>query len=83
MTGLVTVGANAQSDPLLTTANKVKTELLTLAPIIVTIGIIIGGLAIMFGHNEGWSRFGKIIIGATIIFGAVALINLLIGTVGS
>lgn len=76
--GLITVTASAQGDPLQTTAQKVLDELNALAPIIVTIGIIIGGLAIMFGHSEGWSRLGKIIIGASIIFGAAALINSLI-----
>jgi type IV secretory pathway VirB2 component (pilin) len=77
--GLITIAASAQqSDPLQTTAQKVLDELNALAPIVVTIGIIIGGLAIMFGHSEGWSRLGKIIIGASIIFGAAALINNLI-----
>jgi type IV secretory pathway VirB2 component (pilin) len=76
--GLITIAASAQGDPLQTTAQKVLDELNSLAPILVTIGIIIGGLAIMFGHSEGWSRLGKIIIGASIIFGAAALINSLI-----
>jgi len=75
--GLASVAASAQ-DPLQTTAQKVLTELNTLAPYIVTIGIILGGLSIIFGHSEGWSRLGKIIIGASIIFGAAALINTLI-----
>ncbi len=73
--GLITLATNAQGDPLQTTAQKVLDELNALAPIIVTIGIIIGGLAIMFGHSEAWSRLGKIVIGASIIFGAAALIN--------
>jgi type IV secretory pathway VirB2 component (pilin) len=76
--GLATVAAQAQQDPLQTTAQKVIDEFNTLAPYIVTIGIILGGLAIMFGHSEGWSRLGKVIIGASIIIGAAALINVLI-----
>jgi len=76
--GLVTTGAHAQGDPLSTTAQKVIQEFNTLAPYIVTIGLIFGGLAIMFGHSEGWSRIGKVIIGASIIIGAAALVNVLI-----
>ena len=76
--GLATVAAQAQQDPLQTTAQKVIQEFNTLAPYIVTIGIILGGLAIMFGHSEGWSRLGKVIIGASIIIGAAALVNVLI-----
>jgi len=76
--GLATVAAQAQQDPLQTTAQKVIDEFNTLAPYIVTIGIILGGLAIMFGHSEGWSRLGKVIIGASIIIGAAALVNVLI-----
>ena len=76
--GLATVAAQAQQDPLQTTAQKVIDEFNTLAPYIVTIGIILGGLAIMFGHSEGWSRLGKVIIGASIIVGAAALIPVLI-----
>jgi type IV secretory pathway VirB2 component (pilin) len=77
-TGLVTVAASAQSDPLQTTAQKVINEFNTLAPYIVTIGIIVGGAAIMFGHSEGWSRLGKVIIGGSIIIGAAALVNVLV-----
>ncbi len=51
--GLATVATQAQQDPLQTTAQKVIDEFNTLAPYIVTIGIILGGLAIMFGHSEG------------------------------
>ena len=76
--GLATVATQAQQDPLATTAQKVISEFNTLAPYIVTIGIILGGLAIMFGHSEGWSRLGKVIIGASIVIGAAALINVLI-----
>ena len=76
--GLASVAAQAQQDPLATTAQKVISEFNTLAPYIVTIGIILGGLAIMFGHSEGWSRLGKVIIGASIVIGAAALINVLI-----
>jgi type IV secretory pathway VirB2 component (pilin) len=76
--GLATIAAQAQQDPLQTTAQKVIQEFNTLAPYIVTIGIILGGLAIMFGHSEGWSRLGKVIIGASIIIGAAALVNVLI-----
>ena len=76
--GLATVAAQAQQEPLQTTAQKVIDEFNTLAPYIVTIGIILGGLAIMFGHSEGWSRLGKVIIGASIIIGAAALVNVLI-----
>jgi type IV secretory pathway VirB2 component (pilin) len=76
--GLASVAAYAQQDPLQTTAQKVVDEFNTLAPYIVTIGIIVGGLAIMFGHSEGWSRLGKVIIGASIIIGAAALVNVLI-----
>ena len=76
--GLATIAAQAQQDPLQTTAQKVIDEFNTLAPYIVTIGIILGGLAIMFGHSEGWSRLGKVIIGASIIIGAAALVNVLI-----
>ncbi|MEJ2367794.1 MAG: TrbC/VirB2 family protein [Acidobacteriota bacterium] len=75
---LAAVAAQAQQDPLQTTAQKVIDEFNTLAPYIVSIGIILGGLAIMFGHSEGWSRLGKVIIGASILFGAAALINNLI-----
>ena len=78
MTGLASIAASAQQDPLQTTAQKVIDEFNTLAPYIVTIGIIIGGLAIMFGHSEGWNRLGKVIIGASIVIGAAALINVLI-----
>jgi type IV secretory pathway VirB2 component (pilin) len=76
--GMTTLATQAQQDPLQTTAQKVIDEFNTLAPYIVTIGIILGGLAIMFGHSEGWSRLGKVIIGASIIIGAAALINVLI-----
>ncbi len=76
--GMETVATHAQQDPLQTTAQKVIDEFNTLAPYIVTIGIILGGLAIMFGHSEGWSRLGKVIIGASIVIGAAALINVLI-----
>ena len=76
--GLATIAAQAQQDPLQTTAQKVIDEFNTLAPYIVTIGIILGGLAIMFGHSEGWSRLGKVIIGASIVIGAAALVNVLI-----
>lgn len=76
--GLASIAAQAQQDPLQTTAQKVIDEFNTLAPYIVTIGIILGGLAIMFGHSEGWSRLGKVIIGASIVIGAAALINVLI-----
>ena len=76
--GFATVAAQAQQDPLQTTAQKVIDEFNTLAPYIVTIGIILGGLTIMFGHSEGWSRLGKVIIGASIIVGAAALIPVLI-----
>jgi type IV secretory pathway VirB2 component (pilin) len=76
--GLTTVAVQAQQDPLQTTAQKVIDEFNTLAPYIVTIGIILGGLAIMFGHSEGWSRLGKVIIGASIVIGAAALVNVLI-----
>ena len=76
--GLATIATQAQQDPLQTTAQKVIDEFNTLAPYIVTIGIILGGLAIMFGHSEGWSRLGKVIIGASIIIGAAALVNVLI-----
>jgi type IV secretory pathway VirB2 component (pilin) len=72
------IAAQAQTDPLQTTAQKVISEFNALAPYIVTIGIILGGLAIMFGHSEGWSRLGKVIIGASIVIGAAALINVLI-----
>lgn len=75
---LAPLAAQAQQDPLQTTAQKVIDEFNTLAPYIVTIGIILGGLAIMFGHSEGWSRLGKVIIGASIVIGAAALINVLI-----
>ena len=75
---LATVAAQAQSDPLSTTAQKVISEFNTLAPYIVTIGIIIGGAAIMFGHSDGWSRLGKVIIGGSIIIGAAALVNVLV-----
>ena len=76
--GCATLAARAQQDPLQTTAQKVIQEFNTLAPYIVTIGIILGGLAIMFGHSEGWSRLGKGIIGASIVVGAAALVNVLI-----
>ena len=76
--GMTTLATQAQQDPLQTTAQKVIDEFNTLAPYIVTIGIILGGLAIMFGHSEGWSRLGKVIIGASIVIGAAALINVLI-----
>ena len=76
--GLASIAAQAQQDPLQTTAQKVIDEFNALAPYIVTIGIILGGLAIMFGHSEGWSRLGKVIIGASIVIGAAALINVLI-----
>jgi type IV secretory pathway VirB2 component (pilin) len=76
--GSATLATSAQQDPLATTAQKVISEFNTLAPYIVTIGIILGGLAIMFGHSEGWSRLGKVIIGASIVIGAAALINVLI-----
>ena len=76
--GMTTLATQAQQDPLQTTAQKVIDEFNTLAPYIVTIGIILGGLAIMFGHSEGWSRLGKVIIGASIIVGAAALIPVLI-----
>jgi type IV secretory pathway VirB2 component (pilin) len=76
--GMTTVATQAQQDPLQTTAQKVINEFNTLAPYIVTIGIILGGLAIMFGHSEGWSRLGKVVIGASIVIGAAALINVLI-----
>ncbi|MGC8724779.1 MAG: TrbC/VirB2 family protein [Acidobacteriota bacterium] len=76
--GMVSLAAQAQSDPLQTTAQKVIDEFNTLAPYIVTIGIILGGLAIMFGHSEGWSRLGKVIIGASIVIGAAALVNVLV-----
>ena len=75
---LASIAAQAQQDPLQTTAQKVIDEFNALAPYIVTIGIILGGLAIMFGHSEGWSRLGKVIIGASIVIGAAALINVLI-----
>ena len=76
--GTASLAAQAQSDPLQTTAQKVIDEFNTLAPYIVTIGIILGGLAIMFGHSEGWSRLGKVIIGASIVIGAAALVNVLV-----
>ncbi len=76
--GMASLAAQAQSDPLQTTAQKVIDEFNTLAPYIVTIGIILGGLAIMFGHSEGWSRLGKVIIGASIVIGAAALVNVLV-----
>ena len=76
--GITSLATFAQQDPLQTTAQKVIDEFNTLAPYIVTIGIILGGLAIMFGHSEGWSRLGKVIIGASIVIGAAALINVLI-----
>ena len=76
--GLASIAAQAQQDPLQTTAQKVIDEFNALAPYIVTIGIILGGLAIMFGHSEGWSRLGKVIIGASIVIGAAALVNVLI-----
>ena len=76
--GIATIAEHAQGDPLSTTAQKVIQEFNTLAPYIVTIGLIFGGLAIMFGHSEGWSRIGKVIIGASIIIGAAALVNVLI-----
>jgi len=76
--GMTTLATQAQQDPLQTTAQKVIDEFNTLAPYIVTIGIILGGLTIMFGHSEGWSRLGKVIIGASIVIGAAALINVLI-----
>jgi type IV secretory pathway VirB2 component (pilin) len=76
--GLAALPTYAQGDPLSTTAQKVIQEFNTLAPYIVTIGLIFGGLAIMFGHSEGWSRIGKVIIGASIIIGAAALVNVLI-----
>ena len=75
---LAAIPARAQGDPLSTTAQKVIQEFNTLAPYIVTIGLIFGGLAIMFGHSEGWSRIGKVIIGASIVIGAAALVNVLI-----
>ncbi|MGA9753259.1 MAG: TrbC/VirB2 family protein [Acidobacteriota bacterium] len=75
---LATLAAQAQSDPLSTTAQKVISEFNTLAPYIVTIGIIIGGAAIMFGHSDGWNRLGKVIIGGSIIIGAAALVNVLV-----
>ena len=74
---LTTIAAQAQQDPLQTVAQKVIQEFNTLAPYIVTIGIILGGMAIMFGHSEGWSRLGKVIIGASIVIGAAALVQLL------
>ena len=76
--GTASLAAHAQSDPLQTTAQKVIDEFNALAPYIVTIGIILGGLAIMFGHSEGWSRLGRVIIGASIVIGAAALINVLV-----
>ena len=76
--GIGSLATQAQQDPLQTTAQKVINEFNTLAPYIVTIGIILGGLAIMFGHSEGWSRLGKVVIGASIVIGAAALINVLI-----
>ena len=69
--GLSTIAAHAQTgDPLQTTAQKVLDEFNTLAPILVTLGIIIGGLAIMFGQNDGWSKIGKVLIGGCIILAA-------------
>lgn len=76
--GAASLGTYAQGDPLATTAQKVISEFNTLAPYIVTIGLIVGGIAIMFGHNEGWSKIGKVIIGASIVIGAAALVNVLI-----
>jgi|GEM_PF-6930877 type IV secretory pathway VirB2 component (pilin) len=76
--GMASLATHAQSDPLQTTAQKVINEFNTLAPYIVTIGIIVGGAAIMFGHSEGWSRLGKVIIGGSIIIGAAALVNVLV-----
>lgn len=80
--GLATIATHAQDDPLVTTATAIQNEFLTLAPYLVAIGIIIGGLSIMFGHSEGWSRLGKVIIGGCLIMGAVALVTKLVGTGG-
>lgn len=69
--------AQQGGDPLTSTAQKVVQEFQTLAPYLVTIGVIIGGAALIFGHSDSWNRIGRVIIGGAIIIGASALVTLL------
>lgn len=59
--GIASLATSVQQNPLAATAQKVISEFNTLGPYIGTIGIILGGLAIIFGHSEEWSRLGKVI----------------------
>ncbi len=72
--------AQQSGDPLQTTAQKVITWITgPMGILIVTLGIIIGALMVIFGRtHEGWGHLGKVVIGGAILIGAVQVVHLFI-----